>query len=369
MKNIAIISNTSWSLFNFRKGLMSELIAQGNNVFAIAPQDLFVEEIKNLGATFIPIKSLDAKGKNPFKDLFTILELRKILLKNRIQVSYLFTPKINLYGSLSSKFTSIKSNATVNGLGFLFNDEKETFVGKMIKKMYKVAFTGIDNVFFQNSDDLEFFKKNNLLKNTNVRLVRGSGANLNQFYQKQKYNGFHQKMIFLYAGRLIKEKGVLEYLEAAKQIKAKYPDCVFKVVGLEANNPSAIDINILKQYDKENIIQHVGSTDKMNILLDDIDVVVFPSYYREGIPKILIESLAKGLPIITCDSVGCKETVEDGVNGYLVEPKNTSDLVEKIEKIICIPNQELVAMGFQSRKKAENEFDEKFIIKEYVATV
>lgn len=358
-RNIAIVSNTSWSIFNFRKGLLQKLIDAGFNVFAIAPRDKFVNEIEGLGCTFIELKTINNKGKNPLEDILLTLELRKIFKANQLNICFFFTPKINIYGSIAAKFTQVKTVATINGLGFVFNDGQPTWLKTTVKKLYTIAFKNLLAIFFQNNDDKDYFLRLKIIsKKQQIIVVKGSGANLIEFDQKKTFNE-SEHLVFLLSARLIKEKGIYEYFDAAKKLKLKYPHVTFALLGLQANNPSAIPLSVITKMHEQEIIHYWGVSDNMSAILNRVDVMVLPSFYREGIPKILIEALAKGLPIITTDNVGCRETVDDGKNGFLIEVKNTIALEIAMEKMINMPTVNLVLMGQNSRQKAESEFDEK----------
>ena len=157
IKNIAIVSNTSWYVYNFRKGLVRKLIDAGYNVLAIAPKDRFVQEIKLLGCTFIELKNINSKGKNPLQDILLTLELRKLFISNNVDFCFFFTPKINIYGSIATKFTSIKTVATINGLGFVFSEEQHKWLKYTVKKLYTIAFKNLKAIIFQNNDDKDLF--------------------------------------------------------------------------------------------------------------------------------------------------------------------------------------------------------------------
>ena len=356
--NIAVVSNTSWSIYNFRKGLIQKLIEEGFNVYAVAPRDELVSEIEALGCNFIELKNINNKGKNPLEDILLTLELRKIFIGHQLNFCFFFTPKINIYGCLAVKFTNIKVIATINGLGFVFNDDQNKWLKITVIKLYRLAFKNLTAIFFQNNDDKDYFIKNNIIdKKQQIVVVKGSGANLIEFYQKKNFNS-NDKLVFLLSSRLIKEKGIYEYFEAAKNLKLKYPFVTFALLGLQANNPSAIPIAVINNMHDKNIIDYWGVSNNMSAILNKVDVMVLPSFYREGIPKILIEGLSKGLPLITTNNVGCKETVEDGKNGFLVGVKDSRALEGAMEKIINMSNSELELMGNYSRNKAELEFDE-----------
>lgn len=367
IKNIAIVSNTSWYVYNFRKGLLQKLIHSGYNVFAIAPKDKFVQEIELLGCTFIELKNIKNKGKNPLQDILLTVELRKIFNTHQLDFCFFFTPKINIYGCIATKFTTIKSVATINGLGFVFNEEQHKWLKYTVKKLYTFAFKNLNAIIFQNNDDKEYFLHFNIINGRQeIIVVKGSGANLTEFNQKKFFHPNGQ-LVFLLSARLIREKGIYEYFAAAKNLKQKYPTVTFALLGLQANNPSSIPITVIKEMHQQKIIDFWGETNNMSRILNNVDVMVLPSYYREGIPKILIEALAKGLPIITTDQVGCKETVDDGINGILIEIKNAAALVAAMEKMINMPTIQLTEMGERSRHKAEDEFDESLNHQAYIS--
>lgn len=369
IKNIAIVSNTSWYIYNFRKGLLQKLIGAGYTVFAIAPKDKFVEEITNLGCTFIELKHIHNKSKNPFQDILLTLELRKILKVTKLDFCFFFTPKINIYGSIAAKFTKTKTVATINGLGFVFSDGQPGWLKFTVKKLYTIAFKNLKAVIFQNTDDKQYFLDFKIVDSSQqIIVVRGSGANLIEFDQKKSFNS-GSNLVFLLSARLIKEKGLFEYFEAAKQLKQRHPNVTFAVLGLKADNPSAVPVSVIDALHQQKIIKYWGGTDNMSAMLNNVDVMVLPSYYREGVPKILIEALAKGLPVITTDNIGCRETVEDGKNGFLIEVKNAIALEAAMEKMILMKTEQLAKLGENSRNKAEREFDEAFNHKTYLTVL
>ena len=369
MKNIAIVSNTSWYIYNFRKGLLLELISRGYKVYAIAPKDKFVNEIEAIGCTFIELKKISNKGRNPFQDLLFIVELQKIFKSQSIHCCLFFTPKINIYGSIATKFCSTKAIATINGLGFVFTEGQSPLLRSLVKKLYAFAFRGLSTVFFQNNEDRAIFTESNIITpKQQICVVKGSGVNLTEFYQKTSFQPA-ERLTFLLSARLLKEKGVLEYFEAAKNLKKKYPDVTFALLGVKADNPSAVSEETINAYNDQGIIKYWGVSDKMNITLDSVDIMVLPSYYREGIPKVLIEALAKGLPIITTENVGCKETVVHSKNGILIPVKNIHALQQAMEDILQLPMEKRIEMGNYSRRKAEAEFDEKENHRAYITEI
>jgi glycosyltransferase involved in cell wall biosynthesis len=369
MKNIAIVSNTSWYIHNFRRGLLKELISAGYSIYAISPKDHFVKEILDLGCTFLELTNISNKGKNPLQDILLTLELRKILKANQIQCCLFFTPKINIYGNIAIKFTNIRAVATINGLGFVFNKDQPKWLQLTVRQLYKFSFKKLSAIFFQNEEDKRFFLNSKIIRpDQNISVVRGSGVNVIEFNYKNSFNP-SGKLVFLLSARLIKEKGLYEYFEAAEELKKKYPSVTFALLGLPADNPSSVSLNTINEFHKNGVIDYWGISDNISEILNKVDVMILPSYYREGVPRVLIEGLAKGLPIITTDNVGCRETVDNLQNGFLIPIKDIKSLKLAIEKMINMPMEERILMSKKSREKAVKEFDESLNHKKYLHVI
>jgi glycosyltransferase involved in cell wall biosynthesis len=275
---------------------------------------------------------------------------------------------LNIYSCIASYFSSTKVVPTINGLGVIFN--KTDVKRKIVEFLYKLAFLNTKLVLFQNQDDRDIFCNSSIIHKKYTAIINGSGINTNSFpLKKYELLNYPHKFIFTYCGRLIREKGCIDFLKAAQILTEKYKNVVFQVYGVEANNPNAISKEEILSYQKQDKIFFNGRTDDVNTALENSDVLVYPSYYREGIPKILIEGLSKGLPIITCNSVGCRETVIDNKNGYLVIPNNIDDLVKKLDLMINLSADSRMQMGLKSREFAIEKFDEKIIIQKYLDIV
>ncbi|WP_020568302.1 glycosyltransferase family 4 protein [Neolewinella persica] len=353
MATIAVISNTAWSLINFRTELINALRRDGHTVFTVAPPDKYVDQLREMSDGFYPLKHLAAKGKNPYRDMRLLWELHKMYLEKRIDIAFTFTAKPNIYGSFATQYTKVMAVPTINGLGNTFIRFNLTQL--IMRKLYKSAFKYTSKVIFQNPDDRNLFLEKSIVKKEQCLLSNGSGVNLETF--RAKNNKIGRPLAFLLSARLVREKGIFEYLKAARRLNRKGVAANFYVLGLPSNNPSSIRISELEEYTMAGDIDYLGHTDKMSEELDKVDVLVLPSYYREGVPRVLLEGLAKGLPIITTDSVGCRETIIDGKNGVMIEPRNTDALVKAIEVMIDSSEEELQEMGRQSRLLAEDKFD------------
>ncbi|MEM7102367.1 MAG: glycosyltransferase family 4 protein [Bacteroidota bacterium] len=368
-QKIALVLNTAWNIYNFRQNLVRQLTASGYEVLLIAPVDDYVDSLKPLGCRFIAIKHLDKRGTNPLKDARLVFELRSIFRKERPDLILNFTIKPNIFGSLAAKLLGTKAISTLTGRGRV--ELSSSIFDRGIKLLYRMAFSYCEKVVFQNHDDLNFFLTQNLVNKAKCIVVPGSGVDLQQFHPNGlvKDPALGDKTIFLLGARLLLDKGIREYTDAAKQVKAKYPDTEFWLLGPVDDNPNQINEQHLKDWEKEGAIKYLGVTDNVQQFLTNADVVVLPSYYGEGVPRTLLESLAMQKPIITTDHTGCRDTVDEGENGFLIPIKDVDALVEAMEKMIALGDAGREAMGKKSRKKAEQEFDDKIVISAYLKTI
>lgn len=366
MKTVAITSNTSWYLYNFRKNTITALLNAGYKVVAIAPKDDYSFKLEDLGAEFYHI-DIDQGGTNPIKDIGTFLSFLKIFKSFKPDVVLNFTPKNNIYGTLAGYIVGAKSVNNIAGLGMLFINEG--FTSKIARFLYKVSQSKASKIFFQNEDDKTLFLDNKLAPSYLVDRLPGSGADLNRFQVSPASDDGSVR--FLLIARMLYDKGISQYIESARALRSKYGDKVeFNLLGfLDVNNPSAVSRDDMQKWVDEGIVNYLGTSDCVEKEIAKVDCMVLPSYYREGVPKSLLEAAAMGKPIVTTDNVGCRETVDDGVNGYLCVPRSTESLTEKLELIINLSHQERLAMGQFSRKKVENEFDEQIVIQKYLEAV
>lgn len=356
MAKILIVSHYTKSLINFRGDLIKSISTLGHDVITVGPEKGYEEELKKLGAAFIQIP-LDRTGVNPAKDLKTLLSLIKIMskLKPDIVLSYAIKPVI--YGSLAARFTEVKAiYSMIPGLGYVFtgSEGKENILKKLVKLLYKKALKNNKAVFFQNPDDMEFFKSEKILGNvTKAVLINGSGVNLDKFYYVHPPT---KPVSFLLIARLIWDKGIGEYVDAARMLKARYPDVSFKLLGPFDSNPAAIKKSDVERWVCQGIIEYLGETDDVRPFIANSSVYVLPSFYREGTPRSILEAMAMGRPIITTNAPGCKETVKEGVNGFLVPTKDPVSLAAAMEKFIINPEL-IIPMGRKSREIAKEKYD------------
>ena len=363
MSKIVLIGNTAGTLLNFRKELIVDLINQGHSVYCLV-SDYTLETkayVKNLGA--IPIDStLNSKGINPIADIKATIQLSRILKNLQPDVVFSYFVKPVIFGTLAAKMANVsRIIGMIEGLGNAFtpdNTNKLNFKKKTIQRiqilLYKRALPLLDTLIVLNPDDRKDLVEKYNIKVKNTIVLGGIGVDLERFTYVPFDN--QNPVSFVFIARLLKEKGVYEYLEAAKKVKAEYLNTNFYILGgFDDENPFALRRSELKTYLSSDIVDYPGHVENVADYLIKSSVFVLPSY-REGFPRSTQEAMAIGRPIITTDVPGCRETVEDGINGFLIPPFNADALANKMIKFIEQP--ELInEMGRESRRIAELKFD------------
>ncbi|MBN1760976.1 MAG: glycosyltransferase family 4 protein [Chitinispirillaceae bacterium] len=364
MNRIAILLNTSWYIYNFRRNLISELIKNNYEVIAIAPYDEYSNRLEQLGCKYFKLE-INSKSKNPIYDLMLLFRIRLLLEKNSPDLLLNFTIKPNVYGSLAARSLGIKCINNVAGMGTLFT---EGFISRTILKfLFKISQLKAHTVFFQNIDDYNELTINNIVNKDICKLIPGSGVNLLDFPFSPIHSKHKDKLVFILIARMIRSKGVVELVEAGLQLAKKgYTNFRINLLGeLGINNPNAITKSEMDDLCLNLFVSYLGKTDDVKYFIHNSDVVVLPSYYREGTPKSLLEALSTGRPIITTDMPGCRDTVLHGVNGFLCKPKSVQDLTEKMEAMLLMSAEDRKKMGKSSRKIAEEKYDERIVIDHY----
>ena len=365
MSKVAVISsNTAWSIRNFRLGLARSLKKAGYRVVLVSSRDKHSKDLE--GEFEFHEIFINNKGTNPIEDLRTIFEYFKIYKKLTPDVVFGFTIKPNVYGNITCCFFRIKTVVnTITGLGTLFI--KPNLATRIAKVLYKLSLGKSTKVFFQNMDDFRLFIDEGMVREGKCDALPGSGVNVQKFKPVKGCRGKTFK--FLLIARMLWDKGVGEYVEAARVIKRKYRNVEFLLLGsVGVNNPSAIPKEKIVEWEKEGIVKYLGSTDDVRMEMAKADCIVLPSY-REGIPRVLLEAAAMEKPIITTNTAGCREVVIDGVNGFLCKVKDPIDLSIKMEKIINMPNGKRRCMGKVGRKLVSKKFDERIVISKYLKTI
>lgn len=362
-------ANTSFFIYNYLSGVLIAFKEKGYEVVLAAPEDEYSKVLRKEGFRCIPIKSIDRKGANGFKDIKLMKELYNIYRLEKPDLVLHYTIKINVYGTFAAKLAGSTSVCTVTGLGWLFTEKsiKTAIGGFLYKILYKIAFSIAVRIVFQNINDKEFFIRNRLAKIDKTDLTPGPGVDTDYFSPDScpasSQDG--DQYVFLLLARMLWDKGIRELAHAAREVKKSYPLTEFWLVGpLDRENRAAISEGTIKQWEDEGIFKYFGRTDDPRSFLCSCDVAILPSY-REGTASSLIEAMALGKPVITTDAIGCRDVVEDGKNGFLVPVKDDKALVEAIIKYILLSPEEKKLMGEYSREKALKEFDKKIVINVY----
>jgi glycosyltransferase involved in cell wall biosynthesis len=363
---IACLSaNTTWYVVNFRSRLIKSLIDQGWRVVVLSPPDRHVERLAALGAEHV-LLALDNAGTNPLRELGTLWRIRDAMARIRPAVVLTFTPKINIYLSLVARTLGVPVIANISGLGRAF--VSGGWIEKVSRALYGVALRWPSTVFFQNEEDRAIFIKAGLVDAARTHRLPGSGVDVNRFSPRPKpHAGPFQ---FLLVARLLWDKGVGEFVEAARIVKARHPEVEFALAGfLDVDNPSAVPRSAVEDWEREGVIRFLGSFDDMVPVYAQADCVVLPSYYREGVPRSLLEAASMGKPVITTDSVGCRDTVEDGVTGLLVRPRDADHLAEMFGLMLARSDADAARMSLQARQRALRQFDEQFVLDAYADAI
>ncbi|WP_066354358.1 glycosyltransferase family 4 protein [Aliarcobacter skirrowii] len=366
MRNkIIIVSNTSWSLFNFRFELAKSLKQKGYEVVLVAPYDEYSDRLSE-EFEYHDIY-MNNKGTNPKEDIKTTMEFYKLYKKLKPDVVLHYTIKPNIYGTIACSMLGIKTINNIAGLGTLFI--KQNFVTKIAKWLYKYSQSKADKIFFQNRDDFEMFTGEGLVEKSKSDVLPGSGVDTCRFVPVE-YKDNSNKFKFLLVARMLWDKGIGEYVEASKIITNKYKNVEFQMLGfLDVENNSAVSKEQMQEWVDAGYVNYLGVSDNVKEEIAKADCIVLPSFYREGTPRILLESASMAKPIITTDNVGCRDVVDDGVNGYLCEVRNAVDLAEKMEMMLKLSEEERKVMGEAGRVKMVNEFDERIVIGKYLETL
>lgn len=360
---VVISINAAWNIYNFRAGLIRTLISHGYEVVAVAPSDEYVHRLKELGCRFIHIP-IDCNGTHPGRDLSLLIRYFHILRSER-PLAYLgYTVKPNVYGSLAAHMLRVPVINNIAGLGTTFIND--SLVTRIVQTLYRIALRKSRRVFFQNADDLELFVSRGLVPPDRTDRLPGSGMDLTRFQPTPALPASERPFVFLLVSRMLKDKGVEEFVQAARHVRSRHDAVQFQLLGfVDEANSNSIPMERIRCWEKDGVIRYLGKTDDVRSYLANADCVVLPSY-REGTPRSLLEAAAMARPIIATNVVGCRDVVDDNVNGLLCEVRNARDLAEKMLRMIKLPPERRQEMGMAGRRKVETQFDEKVVIQKYL---
>ena len=359
MKKIIFSDNTLWGLLNFRGGVIKHLTENGYEVVLIAPKDELCD-LTTIPAKvrYIPIE-LQNISKNIVSDIKYYKAIKTIYREEKPDYIFHYTIKPNIYGTMAAHSLGIRSSAMITGLGHVFT--KGGIGNKIARLMYKYAMSFSERVFVLNRSNHDTLLKNRVVKKEKLLwLEGGEGVNLKQFSTQSVPN--NQKPVFLMITRLLYEKGYAEYVNAANILKDK---AEFRIMGPIYLHPSGVHPDSVRKDVLSGAIKHIEYSPDVVSQITLADCMVLPSFYGEGLSRVLMEGLAMGKPIVCTDIPGCRETVDNGVNGFLCQPRDSISLTKAFEKFIAISPDQRLKMGMESRKKAERIFDERFVIEKY----
>src|SRR6266849_7189519 len=333
-RKILISLNAAWNLVNFRAGLIRSLVAQGHEVVAVAPPDEYAPRLEKLGCRYVPLP-MDSKGTHPGRDMQLLWRFFRLFQNERPDVFLVYTVKPNVYGSLAAHALSIPVINNIAGLGAVF--VKDSWLTRLVRFLYRLAFAKSRRVFFQNDDDRRAFVEAGLVGAGQADRIPGSGIDLLFFSRVPSFPQNGRNFRFLLLARMLWDKGVGEYVAVARLVRQRFPDAEFCLLGfLDVQNPAAISRRQMEAWVAEGAVNYLGETVDVRPYIAAADCIVLPSYYREGVPRSLLEAAAMGRPIVTSNAVGCREVVEDRVNGFLCRPRDAADLAEKLERMITL---------------------------------
>lgn len=364
--HIAVVSNTCWYLFNFRLNLMLALQAAGHTVVAVAPEDAYAQRIRQAGVAFEAVP-ISGGGTQPLREAQSVLRLGAVFRRRRVGLVLSYTPKGNLYAALACIALGLPFVPNVSGLGRAFI--RRSLVTQVAKTLYRLTFGRAHRVFFQNLDDMGVFVRSGLVRPAQAERLPGSGVDLGRFAPAPPVARSADAPVFLLVARMLWDKGVGEYVQAARCVRQRYPGARFELLGfLDVDNPSAISRPQMDAWVAEGVVDYLGSTDDVRPFLAQADGVVLPSY-REGVPRTLLEAAAMARPVITTDAPGCRDTLVDGRSGFLCRPADAQDLADKLLRFTALTLPARQAMGQQGREWVAQNFAEGLVIGRYLEVV
>lgn len=388
-RKVVLVSNTAWSIANFRGGLIRALCAAGYEVVTVAPPDEHVPRIEALGVLFVPL-AMDNKGANPVRDFGLFLRFLSLLRRERPEVFLGYTVKPNVYGGLAARVLGIAAISNVAGLGTAFI--RDTWLTRVVEGLYRAGLAQAKKVFFQNYEDRALFLARGLVRPDVMERLPGSGVDTERFAPEVFFlhpGSLHQggddivdtcvrgndgdvglrPFRFLLAARLLWDKGVGEFVGAARKLRQEGVAVEFQLLGfLDVENRTAVSRGEVEAWEREGVVRYLGTMDDVRPVFAQADCIVLPSY-REGVPRSLLEAASMAKPIITTDAVGCRDVVSNGVNGYLCRLRDADDLARQMRRMMALSPEKRRIMGLAGREKMVREFDEKIVIGRYLETI
>lgn len=362
-RHVLLSVNAAWNIVNFRRPVVRALRADGHRLTALTPADHAVPALEGEGVRHLHLP-MDNRGLNPLRDARLALRLHGHFGAEQPDVILSWTIKNNIFGALAAKRRGIPFIPNVSGLGTAFLSGKA--VQTVAEGLYRTAFRGLETVFFQNEEDRALFLSRRLTTERQSRLLPGSGIDLAHFAPAPLPEG---GPVFLMIARLLRDKGVVEFVEAARIVRARHPQARCQLLGAaDAENRSAIDRATLDSWIAEGAVEYLGTTDDVRHAIGAATCIVLPSY-REGAPRVLIEGAAMARPLIATDVPGCRQVVDRDIGGFLVRPRDAADLADAMERFIALPRPAQEAMGRAGRARMQRIYDQTHVIDAHLAAI
>lgn len=364
---VLLFANTDWYLYNFRRSLALAVQAAGHDVLLVSPAGDYGQRLRDLGLRWEPLP-MDRRSLNPLREAMLLVHLVKLMRRERVDLVHGFTIKSAVYGALAGRIAGARARiSAVAGMGYVFTSRglKARLLRPMVRSLLRLTLGGGGaRLILQNPDDVALFERAGLMDPSHIRLIPGSGVDCSRFMPRPVSAGRRSAGVprVLLAARLLWDKGLEEYVQAARILRTQGRKVIFLLAGTpDAGNPGAVPEDTVRAWVEDGLLQWLGHVDDMGALFASVDMVALPSYYGEGLPKSLIEAAACALPLITTDIPGCREVVSDGVDGLLVPPRDSQALAAAIARLLDDPEM-AAGFGRAARTKALAQFDERLVI-------
>lgn len=366
-KKIILVANTSWNLWNYRLSLIRALTGQGYTVVLAAPADRFRDTLLHLGGIrFISLRHLSRKSLSPLQNLLLLWELYRLFRREKPALAVLYTIKPNIFGNFAAALTGIKTVSVLEGLGY--TGTASVRWRRLAALLYRLALRTARKVVFLNADDCREFLEKRLVRPAKTQVIHGPGIDTAHFSPLEWQE--KDRLVFLFSGRLLTEKGIRSFADAAEQLRREGVPAIFQILGApDSGNPTSIDIREVHNWANAGFVQYHGSADDVRPFLAQADVLVLPSWYREGVPRSVLEAMAMGKIIITTDTPGCRDTVEPGKNGFLIPPGDTGALINAMRQVLAAAPEQRAYMSARSIEKVRTEFSDTVVLPQYLRVI
>jgi glycosyltransferase involved in cell wall biosynthesis len=365
-QRIALVANTSWSIYKFRLYLIETLLKKGFAVLILAPRDAYTVQFEDLpGLTFIDLRYMRGKTISPFSDWRLYKELLHHYRTTRPHLIFHYTIKANVYGTMAAHKTRIPSISVVTGLGYAFTGKG--WLRPVVKLLYKNTLHKSKETWVLNEDDRRLLIRERLAAEDKIFLLPGEGVDTGTFFPAP-FQQDKKEIVFLFVGRMIRHKGIVEFVDASRLLKARGLAIRCELLGGFDDNPAALSRKQIEQWNAEGVVTYLGHTDHVAAIMEKADCIVLPSY-REGLPTSLLEGASMCKALIAADTPGCKSLIDDGVNGYLCREKDSEDLARKMEAYYRLPAAQKEKMGAAARKKILENFTREQIAAIYLEKI